>query len=407
MAKINPTKIRQDIPWFKNNPKITFLDSSATSLKPKQVIAREMEYYEKFGCSPHNKDSIFSYQTSVQIEEVRDKVASLLNVNSSEIIFTSGATESLNLIANGVAPFITKNDEIILTHDEHTSNILPWQNIALKNKAKIKYVGEGLFPTEKDILNAINQKTKIIAFCNVSNILGYKLNYKLIAKKAKEINPTIIIVVDATQAIPHMKHDLKNSGVDFLVFSGHKMLGPTGIGVCYIKHEWAKKIAPIRLGGGMNAIVDDNSWTYANIPDKFEGGTTNMAGIFGLGAAIDYLNKLGWKNIEAYEYQLKKYANEKLSSIKNLEFVNKFSKLPILFFNIIGCSSQDLANYLGSKKIIVRAGLSCAKLSYKNTKVNQAVRASLYIYNTKKDIDTLVKVLKEYKKGDELKHVIF
>lgn len=407
MIKFDSNKIRTDIPWFRFNPKITFLDSSATSLKPKQVINKEIEYYEKYGCSPHNKDSLFSYQTSVQIENVRDKVAKLLNVNSSEIIFTSGATESLNLIANGISKFIKENNEIILSHDEHTSNLLPWQNIANMNHAKLIYVGEGLYPTENEFINKVNKNTKVITFCNVSNILGYKLDYRLIAKKAKAINPNIIIIVDATQAIPHMKHDLKDANVDFLVFSGHKMLGPTGIGVCYIKHKWANKIDPIRLGGGMNAIVKNDSWTYANIPDKFEGGTTNMAGIFGLGAAIDYLNELGWNNIEKYEYELKMYANEQLATIKNLEFVNKFSTLPILFFNIKGCSSQDLANYLGSKNIIVRAGLSCAKLSYVNTKVNQAVRASLYVYNTKNDIDVLVKALKEYKKGDELDNVIF
>ena len=406
MTQEDIKKIRKNFPWFNNNPKLCYLDNSATSLKPKCVIDAIVEYYEKFSCNPHNTDSLFTYSLHTKINKSRQLVADLLNVSPEEIIFTSGATESLNLIANGIKNNINRDDEIIITYTEHTSNILPWQELCKEKQSKIVFAGESFIPTEQDIINKITPKTKIISFCNVSNILGYDLNYTFIAKKAKEINPKILIIVDATQAIPHQKHDLKNSGVDCLVFSGHKMLGPTGIGVCYINKHLIESVQPIRLGGGMNANVNTKYYTCALSPDKFEGGTPNVAGIIGLGAAIEYLNSISWDNIEKYESELKKYFDSKCTDIPNFEYYSSQSKHPIIFFNIKGCSSQDLANYLGNNNIIVRSGLSCAKLSKLETKIESAVRASFYFYNTFEEVDQLINKLKEYKKGSELDYVI-
>ena len=400
-------KIRQDFPWFKYNPRLTYLDSSATSLKPKQMIKAETDWYFKYCTNTHNTDSLFAYKTTEMVKNVRKQFAQFLNVKPEEIIFTSGATESLNLAIYGLKNFIKANDEIIVSYTEHTSNFLPWQEVAKEKKAKLVFVSKKPYYTEQDIINKVNKKTKAISFANASNILGYDLDFKKIAIAAKKKNPNVIIIVDATQAIPHKKYDLGSSHIDFLAFSGHKMLGPTGIGICYINKKWLTKIHPRRIGGGMNAQVRCNSYEFADGVDKFEGGTPNLAGIIGLGAALKYLNKIGWNKIHQHEVELKAYADKRFAEIKNIEYYSKPGKFPILFFNLKGLNSQDLAAYLANKGIIVRAGVSCVKMSPIITKVEGAVRASLYLYNTRKDIDTLVEALKKYKKGAELDHVIF
>lgn len=401
-------KIRKDFSWFSNNKGWCYFDSGATSLKPKFVLDKEREYYEKYGCNPHNNDSLFAWKSHQLVKESRDEIANLLNCNSQEIIFTSGATESLNLIANGLSKYVKKNDEILLTYIEHTSNMLPWFNLSKKTQGEVVFVGKNKVPNEKDILSTLTKNTKIVAFCDVSNILGSYIDCDSLAKKIKKYNKDIIVVVDATQSIPHIKHNLKDSAIDFLVFSGHKMLAPMGIGVCYMNKKWINKIDPIKFGGGMNSIVDHNkkTFTYAEGIDKFEGGTQNVGGICGLGAAIKYLNKIGWNNITKHEWELKEYFNNKVHLIKNIEYYNPNNHLGIIYFNIKGVSAQDLANYLGSKKIIVRSGLSCAKAANVSTNINSAARISLYIYNTRKEIDYLIKILKNLKKGDVLNNVI-
>lgn len=401
-------KIRKDFLWFSNNKGWYYFDSGATSLKPKFVLDEEQEYYEKCCCNPHNRDSMFAYKSHQLIKKSREEVAKLLDCDSQEVIFTSCATESLNLIANGLSEYVKKNDEILLTYIEHTSNMLPWFNLSKKNQGKIVLVGKNKIPSEKDILSALTKNTKIVTFCDVSNILGTYINCNTLTKKIKQYNKNIIVVVDATQSIPHIKHNLKNSGVDFLVFSGHKMLAPMGIGVCYMNKQWINKINPIKFGGGMNSIVDPNkkTFTYADGVDKFEGGTPNVGGICGLGAAIKYLNKIGWDNITKHEWELKEYFNKKVRAVKNIEYYNANYHLGLIYFNIKGISAQDLANYLGSKKIIVRSGLSCAKASNVSTNINSAVRISMYIYNTRKEIDYIIKILKNLKKGNVLDNVI-
>ena len=401
-------KLRKDFPWFSINKNWYYFDSAATTLKPRYVLDKEREYYEKYCCNPHNSDSIFAWHTHKLIDESRNNVAKLLNCSSDEIIFTSGATESLNLISNGLKKIIKKDDELVLTYLEHTSNMLPWFKLAQQTKGKLVWVGKNKLPTQHDILSALTKRTKIVTFCDASNILGNFIDCNLLAKKIKQYNPNIIVVVDAAQSLPHIKHNLKGSNIDFLAFSGHKMLGPTGIGVCYINKKWIDKIDPLKFGGGMNSIVNanENTFTYAAGVSKFEGGTPNVAGIIGISAAITYLNKLGWNNITKHGLELKQYFNKKVNSIKNIEYYNSQSHHGIIFFNIKGVSPQDLASYLGNKKIIVRSGLSCAKASNISTNISSAIRVSFYIYNTRKEIDYLIKILKDFKKGDELNNVI-
>lgn len=400
-------KIRKDFPWFKNNRDIIYLDSCATTLKNKSMVQAIENYYFNWCTNTHNNDSLFAYETTKMINESRQVVADLLNVQFKETIFTSGATESLNLIANGLKDLLKKGDEILLTYNEHSSNLLPWRVVANEVGAKLVYASTNGFPTEDDFIKKITKRTKIITFCNVSNILGYELDFVNIAKRAKAINPEIIVVIDATQAIPHNKYNIGDANIDFLAFSGHKMTGPTGIGVCYINSKWLEKIKPLKYGGGMNSVMEEDYFTYAAAPDKFEGGTLNIAGIIGLGITVKYLNNIGWDKIHQHQLELKQYINEQFKDIPNLEFYNPQAPYPIAFFNMKGCSSQDLAGYLGNKKIIVRSGLSCAKLSKEITHIDEAVRVSCYFYTTRKDIDKLVTALKEYRKGDELKHVIF
>ena len=400
-------KIKKDFPWFKNNPKLTYIDSSATSLKPKCVVEAVEDWYFKYCTNTHNTDSTFAYKTTEMVADVRKQFAKHLNVKPEEVIFTSGATESLDLILFGLRDFVKKGDEIILSYTEHTSNFLPCQILARWTGAKLVFASKKLYYTEKDIINKVNKKTRLISICSSSNILGYELDFKKIATEAKKKNPNVIVVIDATQTIPDSKHDIGNSNIDFLAFSGHKMLGPTGIGVCYINKKWTKKIKPYRVGGGMNSTVCEKSFCYADGPDKFEGGTPNIAGIVGLGAALKYLNKIGWNKIYQHEIELKKYADKKFAQIKNIEYYSKPGKFPILFFNLKGLNAQDLAAYLSTKGFIVRSGVSCVKMSPVVSHVDAAVRASLYVYNTRKDIDKLVDALKKYKKGAELDHVIF
>lgn len=399
--------IKKDFPWFKNNHDWTYLDSSATSLKPQCVIDKISEYYCKYCTNPHNTDSVFTYKVNQMIDGVRQKLANLLNANKNEIVFTSGATESLNLIANGLKPFIKSSDEIIITYGEHGSNIIPWIVVKDEKQCKLTYVGKhNAPPTEEDIIKAVNKKTKVVAFSSVSNLMGYELNVTKIVKAIKKKNHNVIVVVDATQSIPHTKFNVKTTDADFVVCSAHKMCGGTGIGLAYLKYEWAKKIKPLRFGGDMNADILKDKFIYAEIPHRFEGGTPNVAGIISWGAAIDYLNKIGWNNIKNHEIQINEYAHEEFKKIPNIEILNSFSKYPIILFNIKNVYAQDIASYLGKHKIIVRSGLSCARMAHEIINTRAAIRASFYIYNSKSDVDRLVNILKTFKKGDELEHVI-
>ena len=399
--------IKKHFPWFKNNPNYIYMDSAATTLKPQSVINRIVQYYSEEGTNPHNTDSKFTNDVFNKIEEARKNIANFIDANPNDIAFNSGATEGLNLVANGIKTLLKKDDEIILTYGEHASNIIPWIELSNEIGVKVIYAGSKSKQIEnEDILKLINKKTKVVSFASGHNLTGDYFNEQELTHQIKAINPNVIVIVDATQSIQHHKVSIQKSACDFLVFSGHKIFGPTGIGVIYINPKFQDKIIPLRLGGGMNLSIEAEKYESLHNIHKFEGGTQNIAGIFGLSAAIDFINQIGYDQIEQYETELASYAKQKLSTIKNLIIYNESNKSSTIAFNYDGVFCQDLASYLGSKNIIVRSGLSCAKLYCNVLNTKALVRASLYVYNTKEDIDYLYEVLSNFKKGDELNELI-
>lgn len=395
--------LKNDFPWFKNNPEYVYMDSGATTLKPKCVIDSIVNYYEYWGTNPHNTDSNFTNHTHLLVENARKKLADLINASVDEIIFNSGATEGLNMIANSICSDLEAGDEIILTYGEHASNILPWLQNAEKYGLIIKYVGEkNRFPTPNDYHNILSPKTKVVSFASGFNLTGDKLDETKIIDIVKNYNPSIISVVDATQSIQHRKIDVKFSNIDYLVCSGHKMFGPTGVGMVYIKKNLINSTRPIRYGGGMNFSIEPNSYQLMDGIMKFEGGTQNIAGIIGWGTAIDYINKIGYDQIRKHEIELAEYAHKLLSQIPNIIIYNEGNDSPTIAFNYKDVFCQDLASFLGKHKIIVRSGLSCAKLFCNIIDTKALIRCSFYIYNTKEDVDKLFEVLSKFKKGDEI-----
>lgn len=401
--------IKKYFPWFKNNPNYVYMDSGATTLKPQSVIDAIIDYYTKKGTNPHNTDSKFTNDVAQDVEEARKTIANFIHAEKDEIAFNSGATEALNLIANGLKEYLNDGDEILLTYAEHASNILPWMNIIseIKKDVKIKYAGEKFKPlTTEALVNSITNKTKIVAFSTGHNLTGQYFDDNLTCQMIKAKHPNVFVVIDATQSVQHHPINVKENNCDFLVCSGHKIFGPTGIGLVYIKKSLQPKIKPLRFGGGMNLSIEEFTFEEFESIAKYEGGTQNIAGILGWAAAINFFKEIGYEQIEAYELELSNYAREKLSQLENVIIYNKEITSTTIAFNYKGVFCQDLASYLGSKNIIVRSGLSCAKLYCNLIDTKALVRASLYIYNTKEDIDYLYEVLKAFKKGDELNDLI-
>ena len=394
-------KVRNDFPWLKKHKNMIYFDSAATSLKPQCVIDAINDYYINYGTNTHSIDSTFAFQTTAKIKIIREKTARLFNTKEQNIIFTSGTTEGINLITHGLSSFLKKGDEVLLSKLEHASNLLPWMMLAKKHKIKLKYLCNNTIPTNQDFLQAISKKTKVVTFAISSNIIGNIIDYKKLVPKIKKISKNIIVVMDAAQFLPHHMVDC-SCEVDFACASAHKLLGPTGLGVTYMSDKWIKNLLPLKYGGGMNEIVNLYDFTYANGPEKFEGGTPPIAQIFGFEAAIDYLNKISFSKIDNYLQKLKKYFIGKLVKIKNVIIYSKDEPEPIIFFNVKDVHAQDLASWLGTKNIICRAGLSCAKLARYILNTQAAVRLSLYFYNTKEEIDKFIKILSNFKKGDEI-----
>lgn len=384
---------REDFPMLKND--LIYFDNGATTFKPKKVIDAMNEYYEKYCANAHRGDYSISYQVDVAFEETRKKVAKFINSEINEIVFTSGATESLNIIATGFFDeLLEPGDEIIITNSEHASNVLPWFRLANKHNAIIKYIplDANLHVTLENLKSIITPKTKVISLAHITNVVGDLRPMKEICKYAHENN--IFVVCDGAQSIPHLKTDVKDMDADFLVFSAHKMCGPTGVGVLYGKKELLENINPLCLGGGMNESFDSEKEIYLkDIPHRLEAGTPNIAGIIGLGAAIDYLSSIKMDTISIYEQKLKKYLIEKLSKYPYIEIINEEADSGIVAFNIEGIFSQDVAYYLNKYNICVRAGNHCAKILKNEIGVKNTVRISLYFYNTKEEIDNLVELL--------------
>lgn len=377
------------------NKPLVYLDNASTTFKPQYVIDAMDEYYKEYNANSHRGDYDLLYRVDVKIEEARKTIAKFVNSEPNEVVFTSGDTMSLNLIAWGYGhKYLKPGDEVIINVAEHASSALPWYEIARLTGAVIKFLpldDEGRITIE-GLAKVISNKTKIVALAATTNVLGYSINLKEFADYIHKYSA--IFVVDGAQSVPHMPTDFKNSDIDLLTFSGHKMCGPTGIGCLIGKYEILQSMDPFLLGGGMNVDFDINlNMEPLPAPAKFEAGTLNISGIFGLKKAAEFLMDLGMENIQKHDEELFHYALDKLKDVKDIIIYNKTANSGMIAFNKAGIFSQDEATLLNSKGIAVRSGQHCAKLlhNYLNTKA--VVRASFYLYTTKEDIDVLVDTL--------------
>ena len=390
---------REDFPML--NKDIIYFDNSATSLKPKKVIDKMVDYYENYGANAHRGDYDISYKVDIEYENARDEIVEFINAKSKEeVIFTSGATESLNIIAQGFfANIVEAGDEILITTSEHASNVLPWFRLANDYGCVINFIplDENLHVTMENVKKSITPKTKIIALAQITNVVGDVRPIKEIAKLAHENN--IFLVVDGAQSAAHMKVDMQDLDVDFFAFSAHKMLGPTGVGVLYGKKELLENLEPINLGGGMNESFDNPKEIYLkDLPTRLEAGTPNIAGVIGFGEAVKYLKNVGMEQISERERHLREYLVEKLVRIPHIDIINLEADSGIVTFNVDGIFSQDVAYYLNKYNVCVRAGNHCAKILKTSTGVTNSIRVSLSFYNTESEIDEFVELLKNKEK---------
>lgn len=384
-----------------NGKPLVYLDSAASSQKPIQVIEAVDQYYRKINSNVHRGVHTLGTKATDAYEGSREKVRKFINASSTEeIIFTRGTTTALNLVASSYARAnLKEGDEIVLTPMEHHSNIIPWQQAAKATGATLKYIPlqqDGTVSLE-DVRKTITANTKIVAITQVSNVLGTVNPIKAITEIAHQNGA--VTVVDGAQSTPHMKVDVQDLNCDFFAFSGHKMCGPTGIGVLYGKKEHLENMEPIEFGGEMIDFVGLYESTWKELPWKFEGGTPIIAGAVGLGAAIDFLEEIGLDNIEAHERELAQYALERLQPIDGLTIYGPKERAGIVTFNMKGVHPHDVATVVDQEGIAIRAGHHCAQPLMNWLDVTATARASLYLYNTKDDIDSLADALvktKEY-----------
>ena len=394
---MNTEQIKKDFPILENR-EIAYLDSGATTQKPIQVIKAVEEFYEKYNANPHRGAYTLSMEATEKYEETRTKIAKFINAkHREEIVFSKNATESLNLIAYSYGmDNLKKDDEVVISIMEHHSNLVPWQKIckATDSKLNYMYINKDFELSDEEIESKITDKTKIVGITHVSNVLGTINNVKKIIKYAHKKGA--IVIVDASQSIPHMKIDVQDLDADFLVFSGHKMLAPLGIGVLYGKREILNKMNPFLMGGDMIEYVYEQETTFAPLPNKFEAGTQNVEGVIGLGAAIDYIESLGYDKIQEIEKEVLEYAGQELSKLDYLTLYltpNEENHSGVISFNINGVHPHDVASILDSEGVCVRSGNHCAQPLMRFLGIDSTCRASFYIYNTKEDVDKLVKAL--------------
>lgn len=390
---------KKDFPIFKNKD-IVYLDSGATAQKPIQVIDAIKNFYENSNANPHRGAYSLSIEATEVYENTRTKIAEFINAKSrDEIIFSKNATESLNLLAYSYGmENLKKDDEIVISIMEHHSNLVPWQKVARVTESKLNYmyINDEFEISDEEIENKITDKTKIVGITHVSNVLGTVNNIEKIIKYAHKKGA--IVIVDASQSIPHMKIDVQKLDADFLVFSGHKMMAPLGIGVLYGKKELLNKMTPFLMGGDMIEYVYEQNTTFAPLPNKFEAGTQNVEGVVGLGAAIDYINSVGYDRIKEIEDEVVGYATEKLRTLDFLDLYltpNKENHSGVISFNIKGVHPHDVASILDSNNVCVRSGNHCAQPLMRFLGIDSTCRASFYLYNTKEDVDRLVQALQK------------
>lgn len=391
-------KIRADFPILNqkvNQHPLVYLDNAATSQKPQVVINAICQYYTTYNANIHRGVHTLSQKATNIFEEARVKVKQHLNAKKlHEIIFTSGTTHSINLVANGFSSILKKGDEIIVSQAEHHSNIVPWQMLCEKTGAVLKVIpinlnGELIIEEYKKLLSV---KTKLVFVNHVSNALGTINPIKTIIEEAHKVNAAVLI--DGAQAAPHLKADVQELNADFYVLSAHKMCGPTGVGVLYGKEKWLNLLPPYQGGGEMIKTVSFNQTTYADLPHKFEAGTPNIAGVIAFGVALDYLNNIGLNNIATYEDKLLQYATKKLLSIEGLKIYGTSKhKTAVISFNIKNIHPYDIGAIVDKLGIAVRTGHHCAQPIMDFYQIPGTVRASFSFYNTFEEVDMLYNAL--------------
>ncbi len=396
---LDENKIRLDFPMLKKEMqghKLVYLDSASTTLKPQCVIDACSDYYLNHNANSHRGDYDLAYYNDIMVAKTREEVSKLLNCDAKEVVFTSGATLSINLIAYGIEPLIEEGSEILLEESNHASNLLPWYKLAKRKKANIKFIPlnkDGVIDV-KNLQDTITNKTRLVAFSHVSNVLGNISDAKSIIDVCHKHN--IIVFLDCAQSVPHMKVDFKDLDADFICFSGHKMCGPTGIGCLIGKYDLLCKMDSFVVGGGMNVTFDKqlNIENYLP-PMKFEAGTLNLSGIYGLKRAIEYILEIGLDAIHEHDQMLIKRAKEGLKNNPNVIIYNENANNGILAFNVKGVFAQDEASLLNSKGIAIRSGEHCAKILNDYLGTRFTCRLSTYLYTSIDDIDYFVKVINE------------
>lgn len=390
--------VRSDFPQLKrkiNGKRLIYLDSSATSLKPRQVINKEAEYYEMYCANVFRGIYRTSEEATEEFENARTKVAAFIGAKeSAEVIFTRNASESINLVASSMK----KTDEVVTTIMEHHSNFVPWQQ--LTNLKVLKLGDDGRLDL-KDLEKLITRKTKVLTVTAVSNVLGTINPIRLIRCIVKRINPSCLIVVDAAQAVPHMKINVRDWGADFVAFSSHKMLGPTGVGVLWGKREVLEQLSPYQYGGDMIKEVHVEKTVFADLPHKFEAGTPNIAGVIGFGAAVDYLNAIGMDAVRRHEEEITGYALKALLNVRDVTVYGPKEAKDrggVIAFTMKGVHAHDIAQLLDEDNVCIRAGHHCAMPLHEYLHIPASARASFYAYTTKEDVDALIVGLEKIRK---------
>lgn len=389
-------KIRKDFPMIENNPDLVYLDSAATSLKPQCVIDAVVDFYAKHTSNVHRGDYRVAEINDKLYDGTRNLVAELIHCDKDEVVYTHNVSHSLNQIAFGLKPMLKKGDTVLITYAEHASNVLPWFALQKEIGINIEYIetDNEANTTIDTFKKAMHEGVKVVSVAEVTNVLGSIQPVKEMCEIAHSYGAYMI--VDGAQSVPHMKVDVKDLDVDFLGFSAHKMCGPSGVGILYGKKKLLDAMEPVFYGGDMNARFNkDGEMLLKDTPVKFEAGTPNIEGVIGTGAAIQYLLSIGLDNIHEYEKELRAYAIDKLSQLDNIEIINPDNLYGPIDFNAKGVFAQDAAGFLASKNIAVRSGNHCAKILHNIIHTDQSIRASLYFYNTKEEIDRFVEACKE------------
>lgn len=403
MTGFDPTVVRKDFPIFEqviNDEPLVYLDSAATSQKPKSVLEVLNHYYLTDNANVHRGVHSLAERATAGYEAARERVRAFINAKSSrEVLLTRGTTTSLNWVAHFARQVLEAGDQVLISVMEHHANIVPWQEACKATGAQLVYVGlkDGLLDMA-DLKAKLTSKTKFVSLPHISNVLGTINPIKEVAQLAHAVGA--YMVVDAAQSAPHVKLDVVDLDCDFLAFSGHKMLGPTGIGVLYGRESLLEQMSPVEFGGEMIALVTKESASWADLPWKFEAGTPNIAGAIGLAAAIDYLEELGLDAITAHQEELIAYTLPKLLAIEGVEVYGPLdpkARANVLTFNIEGLHPHDVATALDYEGVAVRAGHHCAQPLLADLGIGSAVRASFYLYNTKADCDKLIEAIKKTK----------